>query len=201
MIKKNGIIWFPDICFNALFLSVSYGVSGGNRRIQRCSIYLLTMKIVVWRWTPALWSLGKADTGQQLSASLGPCEYLWVRLFVHLDCSSKKFIPQNSYFHEVLNEVPDGVNFASQALIGISGAYVMAGPFCHVLTMLGYIKHSRTSWSRGDYPAVFSIGAALPRTLCAGWASQFKDVKDLECVQRATKLVERLEGMSCEEWL
>lgn len=55
---------------------------------------------------------------------------------------------------------------------------------------------------RGDYPAVFSFGATSAGALCAGLGPTSEDVKVLECIQgRAIKLVEGLEGMSCDEWL
>lgn len=49
---------------------------------------------------------------------------------------------------------------------------------------------------------MFSLGAASAGALCAGLGPSSEDVKVLECTQgRATKLVEGLEGMSCDEWL
>lgn len=41
-----------------------------------------------------------------------------------LACFSKNWVlPQNPYYHEVLDGVVDDINFASQASIGISGVY------------------------------------------------------------------------------
>jgi len=70
--------------------------------------------------------------------------------------------------------------------------------------VLGCIKHSTTNRSKEGIIPLYSALAWPHREYCVQFrAPQFeKDVKVLECVERrATKLMEGLEGMSCEEQL
>lgn len=65
--------------------------------------------------------------------------------------------------------------------------------------ILGSIKHSIARQSKEVTPAIFSV-CVTSSLLCAVLGTQSKNIKIFENIHwKATKLVKRLEGMSCED--
>lgn len=114
-------------------------------------------------------------------------------------CPQGGITPGTSIDWEISSEERDpGLPFSSSSKGASSVPWLPRGqsPSCH--------KHSMTSQEKEVIILLCSALAQPQLELCVQcWDPPVrKDVRVLECIQeRATKLVEGLEGMSCDEWL